>query len=54
MRSHLRDITGVLRICGEKIDRSYIKKWAERLGLEDIWQMILERLEPARPDPRAS
>jgi hypothetical protein len=48
---HLRDITGVLRISGEKIDRSYIKEWAERLGLEDIWQMILERLEPARSDP---
>ena len=47
---HLRDITGVLRISGEKIDRFYIKEWAERLGLEDIWQMILERLEPARPD----
>lgn len=50
---HLRDIAGVLRISGEAIDRSYIKEWAERLELEEIWQIILERLEAARPDPKA-
>lgn len=43
----------MLRISGEKIDRSYIKEWTERLGLEDIWQMIMERLEPPAPTPQS-
>jgi hypothetical protein len=41
---HLRDITGILRISGSKIDREYILDWALRLDLGEIWQMILTRL----------
>ena len=41
---HLRDSTGILRIGGNGIDRQYIADWAERLGLQEIWQMILGRL----------
>lgn len=39
---HLRDIGGVLRIQGERIDREYIATWADKLGVADIWQAILE------------
>ena len=42
---HLRDITGVLKISGTKLDRSYIADWASKLGLETIWQDILNRVE---------
>ena len=42
---HLRDITGVLKISGAKVDRDYIADWASKLGLETIWQDILNRLE---------
>jgi hypothetical protein len=42
---HLRDITGMLKISGEIIDRSYVHDWAGRLGLLEIWQAILKRLE---------
>jgi len=42
---HLRDITGMLEISGEIIDLSYIHDWAGRLGLLEIWQAILKRLE---------
>ena len=42
---HLRDITGILRITGGNVDRDYIQDWAQRLGLIEIWQMILERLK---------
>lgn len=43
---HLRDITGVLKVGGDQIDRSYIAQWAAQLGLSPIWQAILERLGP--------
>jgi len=42
---HLRDITGMLEISGEIIDLSYIHDWSDRLGLLEIWQAILKRLE---------
>lgn len=45
---HLRDIVGVLEICEEEIDRAYIESWARRLDLNDVWQMIRERIETER------
>ncbi|MBI3611343.1 MAG: hypothetical protein HY204_11680 [Nitrospirae bacterium] len=42
---HLRDITGILRISGDEVDRDYIASWAERLGVMEIWDAILRRLE---------
>lgn len=42
---HLRDITGILKISGDVVDRTYISKWAQRLGLTDIWDAILKRIE---------
>jgi len=40
---HLRDITGVLKISGDQVDRDYITEWASRLKLESVWQAILDR-----------
>jgi hypothetical protein len=48
---HLRDIAGVLRVQGERIDRDYIDDWAIRLGLVDIWQRILARQVSDRDCP---
>lgn len=42
---HLRDITGILKVSGANIDRSYIQGWAEKLGLTEIWQIILSRVK---------
>ena len=42
---HLRDITGMLKVSGDEIDRAYIVEWADRLGLRDIWDMIQRRLD---------
>jgi len=42
---HLRDITGMLKISGDIIDRKYIESWVDKLGLEDIWRSILEKLK---------
>lgn len=41
---HLRDITGILRISRDEVDRQYIARWAERLGVTEIWEAILRRL----------
>jgi hypothetical protein len=41
---HLRDIAGIIRIRGERLDQAYIEHWARRLGLEEIWQAACERV----------
>ena len=41
---HLRDITGILEISGEEVDRTYVARWAAALGLEEIWRSILRRM----------
>lgn len=42
---HLRDITSLLKISGDKIDMAYIEYWAKKLDLLDIWNAILQRLK---------
>ena len=45
---HLRDITGILRISGDIVDREYVADFARQLGLARIWEAVLQRLnEPA-------
>lgn len=41
---HLRDITGILKVSGDQVDRAYVARWAAELGVMDIWQAILKRL----------
>jgi hypothetical protein len=41
---HPRDIAGVLKTSGEKIDMAYISRWAGEMGLADIWTAIQERV----------
>lgn len=40
---HLRDIAGVLKFGGSSLDRAYIERWADRLGLRQIWDSILAK-----------
>lgn len=42
---HLRDITGILITSGDDVDREYILRWAENLGLLKIWAAIEKRLQ---------
>jgi hypothetical protein len=37
---HLRDIAGVLRVQGDKVDKAYILEWAARLGLLNEWKQV--------------
>lgn len=39
---HLRDIAGILRLSGDRIDRADIEAWARKLGLEEAWAAVLE------------
>jgi hypothetical protein len=39
---HLRDIGGVLRISASDVDRDYIATWAQRLGVLEVWKLILD------------
>lgn len=34
---HLRDIAGVLKVQGDRVDREYIAAWADRLGVGAEW-----------------
>jgi hypothetical protein len=42
---HLRDIAGIMKVSADMIDQSYIGQWADRLGLREIWDAILRRLQ---------
>lgn len=41
---HLRDIMGILRAGNVTVDESYINEWANRLGLSNEWELVLEKL----------
>jgi len=34
---HLRDISMMLDVSGEKVDRAQLRRWVERLGLDEAW-----------------
>lgn len=42
---HVRDIAGMLQIQGDKIDRGYIAMWAGRLGVAEIWELVVKRVD---------
>jgi hypothetical protein len=41
---HLRDIAGMIRVSGDRIDRAYLERWVEKLGLVDEWKAVQARL----------
>ena len=41
---HLRDVAGMMKVSGGLVDTAYVARWAEHLGLCQIWQAILDRL----------
>jgi hypothetical protein len=40
---HLRDITGILRISGDMINKDYLSVWAEKLGVGEIWDSVVKK-----------
>ncbi len=37
---HLRDIAGIFKVSGAKIDLAYIDEWSSRLDLSDLWEKV--------------
>jgi hypothetical protein len=42
---HIRDITGMLKLLRENLDYPYINAWAIKLGVNEEWEMILQRFK---------
>lgn len=42
---HLRDVSGILKAMGDRIDRTYIENWTSQLGTTDIWRAVVQRVE---------
>ena len=41
---HLRDIAGVARVLGDRLDLDYIAAMEGRVGLMEVWHVVTERL----------
>jgi hypothetical protein len=37
----LADALGVLQVCGDRLDRAYVERWAAELGVLDLWQQLV-------------
>ncbi len=42
---HLRDITGILKISPDDVDREYVSRFAAQLGVVDLWRQVLQQVE---------
>jgi hypothetical protein len=38
----LRDVRGILEVNGESLDRAYVERWLDELGVRDLWERIQE------------
>lgn len=47
---HLRDITGVLKVLGDELDRVYIERWTTELGLHELWLVVVRAIDEERSD----
>lgn len=36
----LEDVAGILQVSGARLDSAYIEKWAEELGVSDLWRKV--------------
>ncbi len=42
---HLRDIAGMLRVSGHRIDRDYVEHWTRELGVHEHWRGVVEQFD---------
>jgi hypothetical protein len=49
---HLRDIAGMMKLQGDKLDRDYISDWAGKLGVAAEWTMVGERGDSLNSEER--
>ena len=39
----LEDVRALVRVAGDALDRAYVERWAEVLGVRDAWQRVADR-----------
>lgn len=49
---HLRDIGGILRITRSGVDRADVEKWAKELGLAELWEQVLAKVDGPESLPK--
>lgn len=42
---HLRDIAGIMKLLGDKLDRGYIAEWVSKLSIGAEWKLVCDRLQ---------
>ena len=46
---HLRDVASMLVTQGNTIDRDYIDLWADKLGVDEQWRQIIQKVPFTKP-----
>ena len=44
-QKHLRDIGGMLKLLGGKLDSDYVTHWAKKLDVLSEWELVLHRVK---------
>lgn len=44
-QKHVRDIGGMMKLQGDKLDQAYIENWAMKLNVNGEWQQVKQTLE---------
>jgi hypothetical protein len=47
---HLRDIAGIMKLQGSKLDREYVSQWDDKVGVAAEWNMVQQRVDPFAAD----
>src|SRR5262245_50754457 len=47
---HIRDIIGMIKLQGQRLDRGYIADWAGKLGIAAEWAMVCRRVDQRDSD----
>lgn len=42
---HLRDVYAMINISSDMIDKKYIERWAHKLDIFDVWELILFKMQ---------
>jgi hypothetical protein len=41
---HLRDIAGMMKLMGDKLDQNYLSSWTTKLGVRSEWDTVRQRI----------
>jgi len=44
-QKHLRDIAGMMKLLGKKLEHNYMELWADKLGVSEEWDLACKQLD---------